>query len=214
MVMTLSMTSPVGLKFLYIWNKIIFRDSLKRASFNLLYMFMLGLWLYIYKFLFMTPLITSSDSKIVRNYPRWYFSSKYWKWSWLPCSYIQPPLSLPVKTDCCDFKMAAILKIQNINNGFNLTSDIISSQIMPEMYGSPLWRYRWRQRITWNLPPILMFRKRVTPGASCKGSISLIDANIVIVSPGFTCLRKSIISKIQDHRSKVKVTGLLSDIGT
>ena len=52
-------------------------------------------------------------------------------------------------------------------------------------------------------------------GASCKGNISSINANIVIVFLGYTYLKKILINKtFQDRRSTIKVRGLLGDLGT
>ena len=119
MVMTSSMMSQGGFKFGPLHSLIDeirthFVITSKRASINLLYMFMLGLWLYLYKFVFITSLTTSSGPKIDHNYLRWYFSFnidlmlKVSEMVRLLCSYIQLTVSLPVKTVCCDFKMAAI----------------------------------------------------------------------------------------------------------
>ena len=53
--------------FLCEWNKNIFRDSqqqTKISSLNLMYICIIRLWLYLYKFVFMTFLMTSSGPKI------------------------------------------------------------------------------------------------------------------------------------------------------
>ena len=57
--------------------------------------------------------------------------------------------------------------------------------------------------------------ERLAPGANCKGNVSSINDNIIIVFLGYTC-QKTISMNItfRDCRSKVNITGLLGDIGT
>ena len=60
-----------------------------------------------------------------------------------------------------------------------------------------------------------MTSERLAPGASCKDKVSSINANIVVVFLGYTCLKKiSINNTFRDRRSKVNVTGLLGDLVT
>ena len=58
-------------------------------------------------------------------------------------------------------------------------------------------------------------KERLAPGANCKGNVSSINANIIIVFLGYT--RQKMISMnytFWDCRSKVNITGLLGDLGT
>ena len=51
--------------------------------------------------------------------------------------------------------------------------------------------------------------------ARWRGNVSSINANIVVVFLGYTCLKKILINDtFRDRRSKVILTGLLGDIGT
>ena len=57
--------------------------------------------------------------------------------------------------------------------------------------------------------------ERLAPGANCKGNVSSINANIVIVFLGYTCHKTiSMNYTFRDCRSKVNITGLLGDLGT
>ena len=57
--------------------------------------------------------------------------------------------------------------------------------------------------------------ERLAPGANCKGDVSSINANIIIVFLGFTCQRMiSMNNTFRDCRSKVNITGSLGDLGT
>ena len=96
-------------------------------------------------------------------------SSKYRKCSWISCWYIQLPVLLPIKKVCHDLKMAAILKYQThrqklwqkgIFHGYDVIGDVTG---WPEC---------------WLLYSCLE--------ASCKGNVSSIHANIVIVFRGYT----------------------------
>ena len=56
---------------------------------------------------------------------------------------------------------------------------------------------------------------RLDTGTNCKGNVSSIHANIVMVFRGYICLKKiSINNNFEDQRSEVNVTGLLDDLGT
>ena len=54
----------------------------------------------------------------------------------------------------------------------------------------------------------------LTPGANCKGNVSLINANIIIVFLGYTCQKTiSMNNTFRDCKSKVNITSLLGDLG-
>ena len=58
-------------------------------------------------------------------------------------------------------------------------------------------------------------KERLAPGANCKGNVSSINANIIIVFLGYTCQKMiSMNNTFRDCRSKVNITGLLGDLGT
>ena len=107
-------------------------------------------------------------------------------------------------------------KFWNIKHSFNLTSAMRrSSQIIAKIFfmvmtssmtshGDPevaLYIYVW---------------ERLAPAASCKGNVSSIHVNIVIVFRGYTCLKEISINNtfFRERKSRVNVTGLLGDLGT
>ena len=55
-------------------------------------------------------------------------------------------------------------------------------------------------------------KERLASGANCKGNVSSINANIIIVFLGYTCQKMKYT--FRDCRSKVNITGLLGDLGT
>ena len=59
-------------------------------------------------------------------------------------------------------------------------------------------------------------KERLAPGANCKGDVSSVNANIIIVFLGYTSCQKMISMNytFRDCRSKVNITGLLGDLGT
>ena len=58
-------------------------------------------------------------------------------------------------------------------------------------------------------------KERLAPGANCKGNVSSMNANTVIVFLGYTCQKTiSMIYTFRDFRSKFNITGLLGDLGT
>ena len=82
-------------------------------------------------------------------------------------------------------------KIWNIKHSFNLTSDMKrSSQIMPKKVVLWWWRHRWRHRVASNFS-LYSCLGEVGPGANCKGNVSSINANIIIVFLGYTCQKRS-----------------------
>ena len=58
-------------------------------------------------------------------------------------------------------------------------------------------------------------KERLTPGANCKGNVSSINANIIIVFSGNTCQKTvSMNNTFPDCKSMVNINGLLGDLGT
>ena len=58
-------------------------------------------------------------------------------------------------------------------------------------------------------------KERLAPRTSCKGNVSSINANIIIVFLGYKCQKTiSMNNTFWECRSKVNITGLLSDLGT
>ena len=126
--------------FLYKWNKNIFQDNQKRSVISSLkfpYIGIMGWWLFSYKIVFMTSLMTSVGHEVGQILKLLYFQ-QYISYSVdqkLKISKILMAISLVYSTSgkkvCRDLKMAAISKIWNIKQSFNLTSAMrISSQIM------------------------------------------------------------------------------------
>ena len=110
--------------FLCEWNKNTFHDKQKQtkiSALNLMYKCIIGLWLHLYKFVFMTLLITSSGPKNNPNfelsYLRWYVS--YSIDQILKISEMVMVILLAYSTSgitygekvSYDFKMATILKM-------------------------------------------------------------------------------------------------------
>ena len=57
--------------------------------------------------------------------------------------------------------------------------------------------------------------ERLAPGASCKGNVSSMNANIIIIFLGYTCQNTiSVNNTFRDCRSKVNITGFVGDLGT
>ena len=54
----------------------------------------------------------------------------------------------------------------------------------------------------------------LAPGEICKGNVSSINANIIIVFLGYTCQKTILMNTFRNYRSKVTITGLLGDLGT
>ena len=106
-------------------------------------------------------------------------------------------------------------KFWNIKHSFNLTSDMKrSSQIMPKkvfMVMTSSMTSKGRLKVSL----YIHVKERLAPGANCKGNVSSINANIIIVFLGYTCQKMiSMNYTFRDCRSKVNITGLLGDLGT
>ena len=70
-----------------------------------------------------------------------------------------------------------------------------SSQIMQEKVFFVVMTSSMISRRDLKIVPYIHVQERLAPGARCKGRISSINANIVIVFLGFTCLKKISIDK-------------------
>ena len=58
-------------------------------------------------------------------------------------------------------------------------------------------------------------KERLAPGASCKGNVSSINSDIIIIFLGYTCQNTiSMNNTFRDWRSKVNITVLVGDLGT
>ena len=107
-------------------------------------------------------------------------------------------------------------KFWNIKRSFNLTSDMKrSSQIIARKVFVWWWRHRWRHRMAIKFLSIFMFRRGWSGSKNCKGNVSSINANIIIVFLAYTCQKIiSMNNNFLDCKSKVNITGLLGDLGT
>ena len=107
-------------------------------------------------------------------------------------------------------------KFLNIKHSFNLTSVTKrSSQIMPKKVFFMVMTSSMTSKGRLKVSLYIHVKERLAPGANCKGNVSSINANIIIVFLGYTC--QKIISMnytFRDCRSKVNITGLLGDLGT
>ena len=106
-------------------------------------------------------------------------------------------------------------KFWNIKYSFNLTSDMKrSSQIMPKKFFMVMTSSMTSQGGL-KVSLYIHVQERLAPGANCKGNISSINANTVIVFLGYTCQKTiSMNYTFGDCRSKVNITVLLGDLGT
>ena len=87
-------------------------------------------------------------------------SSKYLKYSWLSCWYIQLPVLLPVKSLSRLENGGHFINFFYNKHSFNLTSAMRkSSQIMQIKYLSWWWRHQWRHGVTSKLPSVFMFSR-------------------------------------------------------
>ena len=115
------------------------------------------------------------------------------------------------KKVCRELNMATILK--NFNS-FNLTSDMKkkqkTSQIMQKNVSMVMTSSMTSQGGL-KVSLYIHVLEKLAPVASCKGNVSSINANIVIVFLDYTCQKT--ISMNNTFR-EVNVTGLLGDLGT
>ena len=113
-------------------------------------------------------------------------------------------------------KWRPVWKFRNIKHSFNLTSDMKrSSQIVPKknVYGDDVVDdvTGWPQSFS-----LYSCLGEVGSGSKyCKGNVSSINANIIIVFLGYTCQKTIPMNyTFRDCRSNVNITGLLGDLGT
>ena len=106
-------------------------------------------------------------------------------------------------------------KFWNNKHSFNLTSDMKrSSQIMPKKFFMVMTSSMTSQG-SLKVSLYTHVKERLAPGANCKGNVSSINVNIIIVFLGYTCQKMiSMNYTFRDCRSKVNITGLLGDLGT
>ena len=83
-------------------------------------------------------------------------NSKCRKYSWLSCWYIQIPLLHPVKKDCLDLKMAAILKILKYET--QLQFDLRYEKTVPN-YANKVFFVVMTSSMASKLPSIFMLRR-------------------------------------------------------
>ena len=117
---------------------------------------------------------------------------------------------------CCELKMTAILKI--LIYWTKLQSDLRYEKIVPN-YVKKVFVMVMASSMTsqggLKVSLYIHVKERLAPGASCKGNVSSINANIIIIFLGYT--RQNTISMnntFRDCRSKVNITGLVGDLGT
>ena len=158
--------------FLYKWNNNFFMITKQRAkisSLNFLCICIMRLWLQLYKYIFMTSLMTSPGHKIgqilkliyLRQYLSYSVDQK------LKMSEILMTIFLVYSTSgitsgkkCLSSSKWPFWKFWNIKHSFNLTSDMKrSSQIIPKNSFSWWWRHRWRHRVASKFLSIVMFRR-------------------------------------------------------
>ena len=135
------------------------------------------------------------------------------KWSWLLLAYWSSGITCGkslLRLQCgCYFESA------NISNTTSIWFQIDmkrSSQILPVNVLFMVTTSSMTSSGDLTIALYIHVKERLAQGASCKSNISSMNANIVIVFLGYACLTKILINEIfQDHRSNVKVTGLLCD---
>ena len=112
--------------------------------------------------------------------------------------------------------MAAILKILKYQT--QLQFDLRYEKIVPNYAKKSFFMVMTssmtsKGRLKFSL--YIHVKERLAPGANCKGNVSSINANIIIVFLGYTCQKMiSMNYTFRDCRSKVNITGLLGDLGT
>ena len=130
----------------------------KISSLNFLCIDIMRLWLHLYKYIFMTSLMTSHGHKVGQI-----FKSIYLR-QYLMLMAIFLVYSIygitPGKKVCCELKMAAILKILKYST--QLQFHLIYGKIVPSYAKKRIlwwWRHRWRHRVASKFPSIFMFRR-------------------------------------------------------
>ena len=129
------------------------------SSLNFLYMWIMGLWLQLYKYIFMMSLMTSPSHKIGQILKLIYLLQ------YLSCSvgqklkmlemllaiflvYFTSDITSGKKKIVASSKWRPFGKFWNSKHSFNLTLDMKrSSQIMQKKVFSWWWHHRWRHRV-------------------------------------------------------------------
>ena len=174
--MTSSITSQGGLKVVPLYSFIyeittffvITKKRAKMLSLNFLCICIMILCLQLYKYIFMTSLMTSPGHKIGQIlkliYLRQYFSysvdQKLKMSEMLKAIFLIYSTSgiTSGKNSLSSSKWRPFFKFWNIKHSFNLTSDMKrTSQIMPKILW--WWRHRWRHMVASKFLSIFMFRR-------------------------------------------------------
>ena len=137
------------------------------------------LWLHLYRYIFMTSLMTSpghkSDQTLKLIYLRQWSVDQKLKISELLMAIFLVYSSSDITSGekvCSELQMAAILKNWNIKHSFNLTSDLIRPfQVISSKVFSWWWLHRWRHKVASKFPSIFMCRRcwqQVARAMSCQ----------------------------------------------
>ena len=120
------------------------------------------------------------------------------------------------KKVCRELKMAAILKIMEYLS--QLQSDLRYEKIVPNFAQKSIFLMMTSSMTSQADLKIFLYihvYESLAPGASCKGNVSSINVNIIIVFLGYTCQKTiSINNTFRECRSMVNITGLLGDLVT
>ena len=222
--MTSPMTSQGGLKVgpLYSYmNEIvtffmITKQRAKISSLKFLCICIIRLWLQLYEYIFMTSLMTSPGHKIGQILKLIYLR-QYWSYSIdqkLKMSEMLMAIFLVYSTSgitsgkksLSGSKWRPFWKFWNIKHSFNLTSDMNRSpQIMPKIFFMVMTSSMTSKgRLKVSL--YIHVKERLAPGANCKGNVSSINANIIIVFLGYKCQKMiSMNYTFRDCRSNVNI---------
>ena len=232
--MTSSMTPQGGLKVgpLYSYmNEIvtffmITKQRAKISSLNFLCICIIRIWLQLYEYIFMTSLMTSPGHKIgqiflliyLSHYLHYSVDQKLKMSDMLLAIFLvyYPSGITSGKKFCRELKMAAILKILKYQT--QLQFDLRYENIVPNYAKKSFFMVMTSSMTSKGRLKVSLYihvKERVAPGANCKGNVSSINANIIIVFLGYTCQKMIALNyTFRDCRSKVNITGLLGDLGT
>ena len=128
------------------------------------------LWLQLYKYIFMTSLMTSPGHKIgqllkliyLRQYLSYSVDQKRKMSEMLMAIFLAYSTHgmTSGKKNLVELKWRPFWKFGNIKHSLNLTSDMkISSQILPKKVFWWWWRHRWRHMVASKFLCIFMFRR-------------------------------------------------------
>ena len=149
---------------------IITKKRAKISSLNFLCICIMRLWLQLYKYIFMTSLMTSPGHKVgqilkliyLRQYLSYSVGQKFEMSEMLMAIFlVYSTFGITSgKKSLSSSKWRLFWKFWNIKHNFNLTADIKrSSQIMPKQVFLWWWRHRWRHRVASKFLSIFMFRR-------------------------------------------------------